>query len=74
MYGLGFPVDCIEAVKNVYQDAETTFLLPCGETGPVKIELGTIQGDSLSPLLVLIFIEPLVRWLHSGGRYRDTYL
>ena len=67
MYDLGFPVDCIEAVKNLYQDAETTFLLPCGETGPVKIERGTIQGDSLSPLLFLIFIEPLVRWLHSGG-------
>ena len=25
-------------------------------------------GDSLSPLLFLIFIKPFVRWLHSGGR------
>lgn len=26
------------------------------------------QGDTLSPLLFLIFIEPLLRWLQSGGR------
>ena len=75
MHDLGFPVDCIEAVKNLDQDAETTFLLPCGETGPVKIERGTIQGDSLSALLFLIFIEPLVRWLQSGRRgYRSQAL
>ena len=68
MYDLVFPVTCIEAVKNLYQYAETSFLLPCGEAGPVENECGTIQGDSLSPLLFLIFVEPHVRWLHSGGR------
>lgn len=66
MYDLGFPVDCIEAVKDLYTDAETAFILPSGETGPIKIERGTIQGDSLSPLF-LIFLEPLLRWLHTGG-------
>ena len=68
MYDLDFPVDCTEAVKNLYQDAETTFLLPCGGTGPVRMESGTVQGDSLSPLLCLILIESLVRRPHSGGR------
>lgn len=34
----------------------------------MKIERGTIQRDTLSPLLFLIFIEPLLRWLQSGGR------
>ena len=57
MHDLGFPIDCIEAV-----------ILPNGNTAPIKIERGTIQGDSLSPLLFLIFLEPLLRWLHSGGR------
>ena len=68
MRGLGFPEDCIEAVKDLYTDAETEFILPAGNTNPIKIERGTIQGDSLSPLLFLIFVEPLLRWLHSGGR------
>ena len=39
-YDLGFPVDCLEQLhevaKNLYQDAETIFLLPCGENGPVR--------------------------------------
>ena len=30
--------------------------------------LSTLQGDSLSPLLSIIAIEPLLRWLHSGDR------
>lgn len=38
------------------------------ETDPIAIERGTFQGDTLSPLLFLIFIEPLLRWLQSGGR------
>lgn len=30
MYDLGFPMDCIEAVKNLYQSAETTLPLSGG--------------------------------------------
>ena len=75
MRGLGFPEDCVEAVKDLYTDAETEFILPAGNTNSIKIERGTIQGDSLSPLLFLIFVEPLLRWLHSGGRgYRLSCL
>ena len=28
---------------------------------------GTIQGDTLSPFLLLVFFEPLVRWLQHKG-------
>ena len=28
---------------------------------------GTIQGDTLSPLLFILYLEPLLRWLNQGG-------
>ena len=68
MYDLGYPTDSIEAVRSIYHGATTNMIVQ-GRTGPtISIERGTIQGDSLSPLLFLIFIEPLHRWLQSGGR------
>ena len=66
MHDLGFPVDCIEAVKDLYIDAETELKLPFGDTKPIQIQRGKMQGDSLSPLLFLTYAEPLLRWLHSG--------
>ena len=68
MYDLGFQPDCIEVIKDLYTNATTEFKLPYGNTPAIKVDRGTIQGDSLSPLLFLIFVEPLLRWLHSGGR------
>ncbi len=68
MHDLGFPDDAVEVIAELYTDAITKIKLYFAETGPIKIERGTIQGDTLSPLLFLIFIEPLLRWLQSGGR------
>ena len=68
MKATGYPEDAIKAVRSVYTNTTTTVLTPHGNTDPIKVERGTIQGDNLSPLLFLIYIEPLLRWLHSGGR------
>eukprot|EP00959_Pyramimonas_sp_CCMP1952_P039103 818662-Pyramimonas_sp.AAC.1 len=27
---------------------------------------GTVQGDTLSPLLFILFVEPLLKWLRKG--------
>ena len=35
MYDLGFPTDAVEVVKNVYQDAITTFRTPHGPSEPI---------------------------------------
>ena len=65
---LGFDQTCIRAVKSLYQDCGTQVQLAGSATERIKVGRGTLQGDSLSPLLFIIAIEPLARWLHSGGR------
>ena len=65
---LGFPHDAIHVIADLYTDAITKIRLYFAETYPIAIERGTIQGDTLSPLLFLIFIEPLLRWLQSWVR------
>ncbi|KAJ9514694.1 hypothetical protein QJQ45_028426 [Haematococcus lacustris] len=68
MHDLGFPTDATDAVKDLYTGATTCFRTPFGPTDPVPVDRGTIQGDSLSPFLFLIYIEPLLRWLQVGAR------
>ena len=62
---LGFPEDTVRIVKNLYTDARTTFTTPAGRTEEVPLHRGNIQGDALSPLVFLCFIEPLLRWLEN---------
>jgi hypothetical protein len=38
-----------------------------GKTKSIHIQRGTIQGDTLSPYLFIIFLEPLLRWLKRGN-------
>lgn len=68
MNDLGFTRDAIRVVQNLYTDAKTKVRLPYIETDAISIDRGTIQGDTLSPFLFIIFLEPLLRWPQSGGR------
>ena len=68
MYDQGVPSDAIEVIKGIYQESRTAVVLPCGTTPPIPITRGTIQGDPLSPLLFLLYINPMMRWLQVGGR------
>ena len=70
---LGFPADAVAAVEDIYTHATTIVRTPYGDAPEVHIRRGTLQGDTLSPLLFLLFLEPLLRWLDVGERgYRVT--
>jgi len=61
MYVLGFLTDAIDAVKNLYENATTQVKLPSGVcTGQIPVERGTIQGDTLSPFLFFLYMEPFL--------------
>jgi ribonuclease HI len=68
MYDLGYPTDAIEVVKDIYTHATTAYKTPQGPTSKLTVDRGTLQGDTLSPFLFILYIEPLLRWLHVGGR------
>lgn len=53
---LGNPPDAIQVVQNLYTGAQTRIKTQHGTSAPITLERGTIQGDTLSPFLFLIFI------------------
>jgi hypothetical protein len=67
MSDLGYPLDAIQLIGSIYSESYTTITGPYfGKTKPIAIQRGTIQGDTLSPYLFIIFLEPLLRWLDQG--------
>jgi ribonuclease HI len=65
---LGYPEDAVQVVKGLYENAFTQVVTPYGRTAPIRIQRGTLQGDSLSPFLFILYLEPLLRWLSVGAR------
>ncbi len=68
MRKLGYPEDAVKVVVDLYTNATTSITTSAGQSDTVRIQRGTIQGDTLSPFLFLLFMEPLLRWLEVGNR------
>jgi hypothetical protein len=68
---LGLPADFINIITNVYNGATVEFVIPHGHTPPIRIRRGTLQGDPLSPFLIDLMIEPLIRWLNASNKRFD---
>jgi hypothetical protein len=62
MRDLGYPTDAINLIGNIYSQSSTIYLGEYfGKTLPILIQRGTIQRDTLSPNLFLIFLKPLCK-------------
>jgi hypothetical protein len=70
----GFQDSYINSCKQLYEVSNTHYMNTHGNTSPISITKETLQGDTLSPFLFTIFMEPLLRWLAVGSRgYCPSY-
>jgi hypothetical protein len=68
---LGLPQYFTRLVSNLYRNASTEFITSYGLTPAMGIKRGTLQGDPLSPLLIDLMIEPLIRWIRASNKGYD---
>ena len=68
MKQLGFPDDALRVVADLHRQATTRIHCKFGQADAIPVRRGTIQGNSLSPLLFIIFMEPLLWWLAVKDR------
>jgi hypothetical protein len=68
MRELGFQECYTQTCEQLYSVSGTYYMTPHGKTPTIPVHRGTLQGDTLSPFLFTIFVEPLLRWLSIGSR------
>ncbi len=67
MEGYGFQHSYIATCNQLYAASSAYYMTIHGNTDLIQILRGTLQGDTLSPFLFTIFMEPLLRWLAIGS-------
>jgi hypothetical protein len=65
---LGMPSTFVDTCEQVYGVATTDYINPYGPTPSIDNNRGTQRGDTLSPFLFTLLLEPFLRWLTVGSR------
>ena len=59
LYGIPKPV--LDAIRLLYTNNTSTVLSPDGETPPIDIKAGILQGDTLAPILFIVVVDYVLR-------------
>jgi len=76
---LGVPAQLTAAVEDILGATDEGAMQMHAKVGnhlseAVPIRRGILQGDSMSPLLFILYLEPLLRWLEIGNHgYKHAY-
>ena len=62
------PCDLMAVIRALYDGQRTTVCTPYGPTEEFEITVGGLQGEKLTPMLWLLFMQPLLLWLEAGAR------
>ena len=57
----GIPEPLIEAIRVLYTGTTSTIMTPDGETEPIDILAGILQGDTLAPFLFIVVLDYVLR-------------
>ena len=57
----GTPQPIIEVNRVFYTNTSSTILTPDGETEPIDILAGILQGDTLAPFLFILVLDYVLR-------------
>lgn len=59
MENLGWPLNAVDIVGNIYKNSITSFTSSHSRTTlPIEINRGKIQRDTLNPYIFIIFMKP----------------
>src|ERR1044072_740020 len=65
MRHINIPPDFIKLVIELFTNQYNTVITSYGHSAPYKTEIGIDQGETLSPLLWVIYLDPLLTVLNK---------
>jgi hypothetical protein len=68
MRQLGMPSTFVNTCEQLCGVSSNDYITPYGSTPSIDINRGTMQGDTLSPFLFTLFLEPFIRLITVGSR------